>query len=330
MSRTKRMMMKDLSGLLITTLACTVFAGGGISAMPALAGEGGKAAIEKTRLIRVVDLPDVPALHWRGGRYKDLGYLFDKDGTGTWVAYIGPDHYLPLTRRELEEMIRIAAQSGLHVGGGSEAAVDSGDEAHEAAAAQAATPPARPERAQRQDSAAFARDALDMALLPPSDAPVITGSTSPAGQVTAQAVPAMNEPPTNDMKAKPASRSVRAGKTDSGAPATHGAAGMQWTWIAGLGLMAAGIAGGWWMIRRRRRSGQALRERMHHVMHKMPHAAGAPENTAKGNEATGPASGRAQATGAAGHAEPLNRQPMPEPDEALRAMQAAARGGLAT
>ena len=73
-------------------------------------GRRGSWRARRGNVVRVVDLPDVPGLHWRGGIYKDIGYLFAGSRSG-WVAYVGEGRYLPITSRELGAMLRVVGMS---------------------------------------------------------------------------------------------------------------------------------------------------------------------------------------------------------------------------
>lgn len=60
------------------------------------------------KIVKVVDLPDKPALLRRDGKYIDLGYLHGSGG-GEWVGYIGSSTtYVPLRGGKLQAFMRAA------------------------------------------------------------------------------------------------------------------------------------------------------------------------------------------------------------------------------
>jgi hypothetical protein len=75
---------------------------------------GGGSSSSET-LVRVMDLPDIPALKRKDGKYIDLGYKFDigSSSKGEWVGYIGSEtRYLPFEKGMLDVVL---ALSGLKV-----------------------------------------------------------------------------------------------------------------------------------------------------------------------------------------------------------------------
>ncbi|HFC05244.1 MAG TPA: hypothetical protein ENJ55_06030 [Rhizobiales bacterium] len=71
---------------------------------------GGSSNVSET-LLRVMDLPDIPALKRKDGKYIDLGYKFDVGSMskGEWVGYIGSDtSYLPLKEGMLDMMLALS------------------------------------------------------------------------------------------------------------------------------------------------------------------------------------------------------------------------------
>ena len=64
------------------------------------------------KLVKVKDLPDIPLLRRKDGRYIDLGYKFNRFSGGEWVGYIGSSkRYLPLSKDGLKMLMLIG---GLH------------------------------------------------------------------------------------------------------------------------------------------------------------------------------------------------------------------------
>ncbi len=60
------------------------------------------------KIVKVVDLPDKPALLRDDGKYIDLGYLH-RTGGGEWVGYIGSStSYVPLRGDRLQAFMRAA------------------------------------------------------------------------------------------------------------------------------------------------------------------------------------------------------------------------------
>ncbi len=65
------------------------------------------------KIVKVVDLPDKPALQRRDGKYIDLGYLH-RAGGGEWVGYIGSaTTYVPLRGDKLQAFMRAAGMREL-------------------------------------------------------------------------------------------------------------------------------------------------------------------------------------------------------------------------
>ncbi len=361
-----------LLGWVTATMTCMALLGGSAIMGHAQAEEGEGGQEKKPRLIRVVDLPDVPALHWRGGRFKDLGYLFDEEGGGTWVAYLGPDHYLPLTQRELESMLRIAAAYGRPVGdipqerlakteGELPVPAASAHGGNDVAASNEGTVD-KPSAAGKSD---LAMDTLDRALLPTGEADLLTGSTTPAPQTATENVAATEE------AVGPGPRMPAANGANGGTrPAGSKEGGLLWGWLAALVFLIAGVTGTGWMLsqppkggrlavfsiagvtgamkmfmkmfRGRRQASRSLRERMHHVMRSMPSAAAVSTSADEGFDGQEDRKAMRKGMREGMSAQERGARPshqsrkesrkagMIRPDEALRAMQAAARGGLAT
>ncbi len=60
------------------------------------------------QIVKVLDLPDIPALRHPDGRYVDLGYMHKARGGGAWIGYIGSSQkYVPLTEMQLQALLRI-------------------------------------------------------------------------------------------------------------------------------------------------------------------------------------------------------------------------------
>ncbi len=65
-------------------------------------------SVKNEVLVKVVDLPDVPQLKRKDGKYLDLGYKFTTVG-GSWVGYIGSDkRYIKLNEQALQAMLTVA------------------------------------------------------------------------------------------------------------------------------------------------------------------------------------------------------------------------------
>lgn len=68
--------------------------------IPGLGGE---------QIQKVLDLPNIPALRRKDGKYVDLGYLHHRFFGGKWVGYIGSSSkYVDLSEKNLTLMLRIA------------------------------------------------------------------------------------------------------------------------------------------------------------------------------------------------------------------------------
>jgi hypothetical protein len=272
--------------LSVATVALLLVAGG-MQAVQAgevlrVPDDGGDGA---PRLVRIVDLPDVPALHWRGGRYKDLGYLFEADGTGQWVAYLGRNEYMLVSPRELRNMIRLAADtaaSGAAAGQLAAATAETAPLPPAAAAAKADLSPQRnaapsagssrtPATAGGTGAAITPGDELDAALLTKSAADLMTGSTTPAG--SAEGVVSLDDevkepamaPEMPPALEKPASAPVSAPAPASemlSAENSERSSGGGW-WMAGLLIPLVLAAGAMAFLGiRRRQAGKRLRDRM--------------------------------------------------------------------
>lgn len=60
-------------------------------------------------IVKVLDLPDIPALRRNDGRYIDLGYLHQSRGRGKWIGYIGSSsRYMPLNDQALRYVMRVS------------------------------------------------------------------------------------------------------------------------------------------------------------------------------------------------------------------------------
>jgi hypothetical protein len=60
------------------------------------------------QIVKVLELPDIPALRRADGRHIDLGYKF-KSGGGEWVGYVGDDgKYLPLSGDAVHALLAVA------------------------------------------------------------------------------------------------------------------------------------------------------------------------------------------------------------------------------
>lgn len=65
-------------------------------------------------IVKVLDLPDIPALQRPDGRYIDLGYLFHKRSGGEWIGHVGSDsQYLKLDEEGLKILLQVAGVSKL-------------------------------------------------------------------------------------------------------------------------------------------------------------------------------------------------------------------------
>jgi hypothetical protein len=62
------------------------------------------------RIVKVLDLPDVPMLKREDGRYIDLGYKWGTSGDGQWVGYIDSStSYVPLTKELRATLMMVGA-----------------------------------------------------------------------------------------------------------------------------------------------------------------------------------------------------------------------------
>ena len=71
--------------------------------IPFIIGGGGGGSI-----VKVIDLPDIPALKRKDGKYIDLGYHHFSSGGGEWVGYVGSSRrYLRLTPHTLKGLMLV-------------------------------------------------------------------------------------------------------------------------------------------------------------------------------------------------------------------------------
>ena len=71
--------------------------------IPFIVGGGGGGSI-----VKVIDLPDIPALKRKDGKYIDLGYHHFSSGGGEWVGYVGSSRrYLRLTPHTLKGLMLV-------------------------------------------------------------------------------------------------------------------------------------------------------------------------------------------------------------------------------
>ena len=59
------------------------------------------------QLVKVKDLPDIPALRRKDGKYVDLGYKFNRFYGGEWVGYIDSKRYLKLNDEQLKILLTL-------------------------------------------------------------------------------------------------------------------------------------------------------------------------------------------------------------------------------
>lgn len=90
-----------------------VLAGFVLLAAPAQAARLPIAIPTGETVVKVLDLPDIEALHRHDGAYVDLGYHFKSLG-GEWVGYVGrSDKYLPLEADQALALARLGGHTGL-------------------------------------------------------------------------------------------------------------------------------------------------------------------------------------------------------------------------
>ena len=60
-------------------------------------------------IVKVLDLPKIPELRRKDGRFIDLGYKFNSWSGGDWIGYLGSDReFLPLQPEGLQAIMTVA------------------------------------------------------------------------------------------------------------------------------------------------------------------------------------------------------------------------------